>query len=181
MGVIDGVGQISKCGIAAAVGKAYVKLVKLFHEQISFVKFPEKGFFQTFEHDVKKGQNYYFQFWITTEEKIEEAQFILSFTITNPCNSHYAIRTSYGEVIVKPDGVEIKQYFQPSDYEVQRPDRQLCLAKVATWFDKVPHTFVVTSKIKFKIVQKGRISEEELKKSSDIAVFWKHFFFHCDE
>lgn len=180
-GVISGLGQIFKCGVAAAVGKAYISVVKLFKEQISFTKFPRTGIFQTFEHDVKLGRDYYFQFWIISAEEVEEAKFMMSFTITNPSNSRYVIRISYGEVLVQSNQVEVKQYFQPSHQVVNRPEKRLCVAKVATWFDKLPHTFVVNSNIKFKIVEKGRISEEELRQATDIAVFWKHFFFHRDD
>jgi transcriptional regulator with XRE-family HTH domain len=178
-GVVSCVGQVYNNGVAATVEKTYPRIVKFFQEQISFTKFPRHGFFQAFEHDVHKGKNYYFQFWLTSEEKIAEAKFVMSFTIAS--NSHYAIRISYGEVLVKPEKVGIKQYFQPSDYAVQRPEKQFCVAKVATWLDEAPHTFVVNSDVKFKIVEKGRISEEELRRASDIGVFWKHFFFHSDE
>ncbi|MEZ5672159.1 MAG: hypothetical protein R3E08_07125 [Thiotrichaceae bacterium] len=88
------------------------------------------------------------------------------------------MRIDYGEIIVKSDIIEIKQYYQPPDYQVSRPAE--CLAKVATWFDELSHTFVVVSDKPFTIVEKGRVSEEKLHQSKDIAVFWKHFFFHAD-
>lgn len=166
--------QVYKMGLAATGHRAYRKIAELFKEHVSFVMFPRKGFFQMFEHNVKKGKNFYFQFWIVPEEAVDEAKFTLSFTVGN------LIRINYGEVLVKKTAVEIKQYYQPPNYEVKRPEKEVCLAKVVTWFDEMSHTFVVVSDVKFKIVEKGRISEEKLKNSEDIAVFWKHFFFHAD-
>lgn len=163
-----------KSGLAKLFHQAYWKIAELFLERVSFVLFPKKGFFQSFEHDIKKGKNYYFQFWIVPEEPITTAKFTLSFTIAN------LVRIDYGEIIVKPDCVELKAYYQPPDYQVNRPETTLVIAKVATWFDELSHTFVVVSDIKFKIIEKGRVSEEELKLANDIAVFWKHFFFHPD-
>ncbi len=121
---------------------------------------------------LKKGKNYYFEFWIVLDEPIEEAKFTISFTINN------LVRIDYGEIIIKLDCIEIKQYYQPPDYQVNRPAG--CVAKVATWFDELPHTFIVVSDVKFKIIEKGQVSEKTLKSSNDIAVFWKHFFFHAD-
>jgi len=39
---------------------------------------------------------------------------------------------------------------------------------------------VIVSDVKFKIIEKGRLSEEKVKSANDMAVFWKHFFFHAD-
>jgi len=166
--------KVYKGGLAAIGHRVYRKIAELFKEHVSFVMFPKRGFFQMFEHNAKKGKNYYFQFWIVTEEAVEEAKFVISFTMGN------LIRINYGEILVKKTAVEIKQYYQPPNYEVKRPEKEVCLAKVVTWFDEMSHTFVVVSDVKFKIVEKGKISEEDLRDSKDIAVFWKHFFFHAD-
>lgn len=161
-----------KTGLAHVFHNAYRKVAELFMKRVSFVLFPRKGFFQVFEHDVEKDKNYYVEFWLITDQPVEEAQFTLSFTIAN------LVRIDYGEIHVKSDQIEIKQFYQPPDYQVKRPTE--CLVKVATWFDELSHTFVVVSEIPFSIVEKGRVSEEKLQKADDIAVFWKHFFFHAD-
>lgn len=161
-----------KSGVATIFHNAYRKVAELFMKRISFVLLPKKGFFQVFEHHVKHGKNYYFEFWLVSDEPVEEAHFTLSFTSAN------LVRIDYGEVIVKSDYVEIKQYYQPPDYQVKRPNQ--CLAKVVTWFDELSHTFVVVSNKPFKIIEKGRISEEKLHHVDDVAIFWKHFFFHAD-
>jgi hypothetical protein len=90
--------------------------VGVFRENPSyFVLLPRKGFFQVFEHNLKYGKNYYFEFWLISETGIEEAKFTISFTIAN------SIRIDYGEIVVKSDRVEIKQYYQPPNYQVSRP------------------------------------------------------------
>ncbi len=161
-----------KRGVAGLLHNAYRKIGELFMKRISFVLLPRKGFFQVFEHHTKNGKNYYFEFWLISETTADEAKFTISFTIAN------MIRIDYGEIIVKPDTVEIKQYYQPPDYQVARPTE--CLAKVATWFDELSHTFIVVGDKPFTIVEKGHVSEEKLRQSKEIAVFWKHFFFHSD-
>jgi transcriptional regulator with XRE-family HTH domain len=161
-----------KSGVATIFHNAYRKVAELFMKRVSFVLLPKKGFFQAFEHNIKNGKNYYFEFWLISETGIEEAKFTISFTIAN------IIRIDYGEIFVKPDCVEIKQYYQPPDYQVKRPTE--CLAKVVTWFDELSHTFVVVSDKPFKIIEKGRVSEEKLHHVEDVAIFWKHFFFHAD-
>lgn len=163
-----------KTGVANLFQRTYRKVAELFRKRISFVLVPKKGFFQIVEHDANKEKNYYFQFWIITDEKIETAKFTLSFTIAD------LLRIDYGEIIVGKEIVDLKAYYQPPDFQVKRPERAICLVKIATWFDEMSHTFIVVSDIKFKIVEKGRISEKELRNSEDIAVFWKHFFFHAD-
>jgi len=164
--------RLYKTGVAGLLHNAYRKIGELFMMRISFVLLPRKGFFQVFEHNLKYGKNYYFEFWLISETGIEEAKFTISFTIAN------IIRIDYGEIVVKSDRVEIKQYYQPPNYQVSRPTE--CLAKVVTWFDELPHTFVVVSDQPFKIIEKGRISEGKLHHVDDIAIFWKHFFFHAD-
>lgn len=161
-----------KTGVAGLLHNAYRKIGELFMKRISFVLLPKKGFFQLFEHNIKNGKNYYFEFWLISDTNIEDAKFTISFTIAN------IIRIDYGEIIVKSDCVEIKQYYQPPDYQVPRSTE--CLAKVATWFDELSHTFIVVCDKPFAIIEKGRVSEEKLRQSKDIAVFWKHFFFHAD-
>ena len=96
----------------------------------------------------------------------------MSFTIAN------LVRIDYGEIIIKPDCIEIKQYYQPSDYQINKDVHNII--KVATWFDELSHTFIVVGNVKFKIIEKGRVSEEKLKSTNDMAVFWKHFFFHAE-
>jgi len=142
----------------------------LFRNHITFLKYPKDGYFKTFKHDIQKGQNYYFEFQIKLMEEIEEAKFVVSFTVNNQ------IRINYGEVRLEHDKVDIIQYFQPPDYSVKRAGKNTI--RVATWFDELPHTFVINSQIPFEIEEKGKISEYELNQANDIAVFWKHFFFH---
>jgi hypothetical protein len=161
-----------KTGVANLLHNVYRKIEELFMKRISFVLLPRKGFFQIFEHDTKKGKNYYFEFWLVSETVVEEIQFTISFTIAN------TIRIDYGEIIVTSNAVKIKQFYQPPDYQVKRPNE--CLAKVVTWFDELSHTFVIVSDKPFKIIEKGRISEEKLHHVDDVAIFWKHFFFHAD-
>ncbi|OQW94024.1 MAG: hypothetical protein BWK79_08050 [Beggiatoa sp. IS2] len=177
---VKAVWKVYKSGLAGIGQRIYKKIDRLFRNHVSFVLTPRKGFFQTFEHDTKKGKNYYFQFWIQLEEEIAEAKFVISFTIGN------VVRVDYGEIIVKPESVEIKQYYQtPTHYQVKRPVKDVCTTKVVTWFDEMSHTFIVVSDVQFKIVEKGRISEGELKQvqnqANDIALFPKHFFFHEDD
>lgn len=169
---VKAVWRVYRSGLADIGHRVYRKIGELFRKNVSFVLFPKRGFFQTFEHDIKKGKNYYFQFWIQTDEEITEATFIISFTIK------HLIRVNYGEIIVKSDNIEVKQYYQPPNFQVKRPDKSLCSIKVVTWFDEMPHTFVVVGDSPFKIIEKGRISEDELKQADDIAFFPKHFFFH---
>lgn len=171
--------KVYKDGLAAIGHRIYRKIAELFREHVSFVILPKRGFFQMFSHDVKKGKNYYFQFWIVTDVEVDTAKFIISFTISN-LKGVDLIRINYGEILVNKTTIGIKQYYQPPNYEVKRPPTEVCVAKVVTWFDEMSHTFVVTGDVKFKIVEKGRISEEELKDATDIAVFWRHFFFHAD-
>jgi len=159
-----------RTGLAGLFQRTYKKVAELFRERVSFVLVPKRGYFQTFEHDISRGKNYYFQFWLVSEEDIAEAKFTISFTIAN------LVRIDYGEIIVRKEDVVLKAYYQPPDFYVERPAKEVCLAKVATWFDEMSHTFVVVSNVKFK----GRTSEEELRKSEDVLVFWKHFFFHQD-
>lgn len=174
--------QLMHSGAIFAMGKFYIKLAKLFTQQLSVLKFPNKGFFQTLEHDPNKGSDYYFEFWIISDKPVEKVQFTLSFTLTPPLDKLYTLRVSYGEVLVQADKIEIKQYFQPDSYRtIERPLEKNCLAKVALWFDKSPHLFVINAPVKFKILPKGRITEAALNKSSDIAVFRKHFFFHSED
>jgi transcriptional regulator with XRE-family HTH domain len=164
--------RIYKSGLAALGQRTYEKIVELFKEHVAFVIPPKKGFFRTFKYDLSEGKNYYFQFWIISEDKVAETKFTMSFTIAN------IVRIDYGEFIVKQDIVEVKQYYQPSNYQVKRPTGDINAIKVATWLDELPHTFVVVSDIPFEIEIKGEISEKELKESEDIVIFWKHFFFH---
>jgi len=164
-----------KTGLARNAQKFYRKISNLFSKNISFLLIPRKGFFQSFEHDAEKKKNYYFQFWIQSEEEVTEAKFTISYTLGG------VIRINYGEIIIKSDRVEIVQYYQPPNFYVRRPTKDVCTAKVATWLDEMSHTFVVASDTtKFKIVEKGEISEEEIKEAGDIAYFPKHFFFHQD-
>ncbi len=162
-----------KTGLAGLFHNAYRKVAELFMQRVSFVLLPKKGFFQVFEHDIIKGKNYYFEFWIIPDEPVENAKFIMNFTIAN------LVRIDYGEIIVKPGCIEIKQYYQPPNYQINKPiDYPV---KVATWFDELSHTFIVVGDVRFKIVEKGRVPEEKLKIARDMIVFWKHFFFHADD
>jgi transcriptional regulator with XRE-family HTH domain len=166
---------VYETGVALSVRNAYHKVAKLFWKQISFNKFPKTGYFQVFEHDVFKGKNYYCQVWLIPEEPVEEVTFTFSFTIFN------LLRITYGEVILKKDCVEIKQYYQPPNYAVSKPKGNELIIKAATWFDEANHTFIVSSPVKFRLENKGRVSEMQLKHAdNDIAVFWKHFFFHTE-
>ncbi len=164
---------VYETGIALTVKNAYSNVAKLFWQQISFNKFPKTGYFQTFEHDISKRKNYYCQIWLIPEEEVEEITFTFSYTVFN------VLRITYGEVILKKDCVELKQYHQPPpNYTVKRPDMKKPLIKAATWFDELNHTFIISSNVKFKLEDKGYISEMDLKHADDIAIFWKHFFFH---
>ncbi len=160
-------------GIAAYVKTNYQRVAKLFLQHISFNKFPRTGYFHTFEHDVRQGKNYYCQVWILPEIPVEEATFTFSFTIFR------LLRITYGEVILKKDSIEIKQFYQPPNYTIKRPKEHPVCIKAATWFDEADHTFIVSSQTKFRLENKGAIPEEELeRKRKEMAVFWKHFFFH---
>jgi hypothetical protein len=162
-------------GVALTVKNAYSNVAKLFWQHISFNKFPKTGYFKTFEHDISKRKNYYCQIWLIPEEEVEEITFTFSFTIFN------ILRITYGEVILKKDCVELKQYYQPPNYIiVERPSIKKPLVKAATWFDEANHTFIISSNVKFKLENKGYISEMDLRHTDDVAVFWKHFFFHPD-
>ncbi|RKZ77517.1 MAG: hypothetical protein DRR16_29480 [Candidatus Parabeggiatoa sp. nov. 3] len=168
-GVVSTIREIYQNNVAVYVEKSYRKIFDLFRNHITFLKYPKDGYFKTFKHDIQKGQNYYFEFQIKLMEEIEEAKFVVSFTVNNQ------IRINYGEVRLEHDKVDIIQYFQPPDYSVKRAGKNTI--RVATWFDELPHTFVINSQIPFEIEEKGKISEYELNQANDIAVFWKHFFF----
>jgi len=168
-GVVSTIREIYQNNVAVYVERSYRKIFDLFQSHITFLRFPQHGYFRTFEHDAKKGKNYYFEFYIKLKEEIETAEFVMSFSV-------YKVRINYGELHIDHDRVDVVQYFQPPNYSVKRASKNII--RVVTWFDEVPHTFVVNSKIPFEIEEKGKISEYELKRADDIAVFWKHFFFH---
>lgn len=64
---------------------------------------------------------------------------------------------------------------------MKRMDNNTRTLKAATWLDEATHTFVISSDVKFKLEDKRRITttEAELKNAGDVAVFWRHFFFHA--
>lgn len=164
--------RIYKSGLAILGCRVYKRIAELFKTHINFVIPPKKGFFQTVKQDSKSKKDYYFQFYIIPEEKVNTARFVISFTLAD------VVRIDYGEFTVKQDIIEVIQYYQPPNYQVKRPTGNINAIKVATWFDELPHTFTVVSDIRFKIEKKGEISEETLQSAEDIVIFWKHFFFH---
>lgn len=174
-GVVDAVFRVWKDGVAAVGESAYGKIVELFRDHVSFVRLPRSGFFQAFEHSPRQAKNYYREIWLTPAEDLDEIKFVFSFTINK------FFRISYGEIILKKDTVEVVQYYQPPNYQIKRIDNASRTIKAATWLDEAPHTFVVTSDVKFTLEDKGRVllSEDELKNAGDVAVFWRHFFFHA--
>jgi transcriptional regulator with XRE-family HTH domain len=158
-GVVSTIREIYQNNVAIYVENSYRKIVDLFQNHLTFLKFPKHGYFRTFKHEPEKGQNYYFEFHIKLMEEIEEAKFVISFTVDK-------IRINYGELHLNHDRVDVVQYFQPPNYSVKMASKNII--RVATWFDEVPHTFVINSQIPFEIEEKGKISECELKLTNDI-------------
>lgn len=173
--VVDAVFLIWRDGVAAVGEKAYAKIVELFRDRVSFTRLPRTGYFQTFEHNPRCGKNYYREIWLTPEQEVEEVKFIFSFTINK------FFRINYGEIILKQDTIEVVQYYQPPNYQIKRIDNNTRTLKAATWVDEAVHTFVISSDVKFKLEDKGRVTmtEAELRNAGGVAVFWRHFFFYA--
>lgn len=180
--VIGAVEQVVKRGLSKG-GEAYTNVTRLFNERVCFTKLPLKGYFRAFEHKAEgKKVNHYYHVKLSPidESPREKVRFVFSFTVSGFHRN--LLRIEYGEVILRPDKVEIVQYYQTPNFELERSPEDPWEVTVATWFDKLPHTFIVTSDVPFDLSELGKISEEELqRRRAEIACLPKHFFFHPDD
>lgn len=147
--------------------RIYKNAVMLFFKYVTLNKYPETGFFDTFYHDENKGKNYYSEIWILSNEPIDKAKFVISFTLAE------RIRVDYGEIQVEKDRVTAYQYYQDFPDVSQRPTEHNCIAKFTTWFGEESCLFIVRSNIKFRVEVKGKIPDHEICQANDIAAFWK--------